>query len=65
MKEGNLVRTKVKSLATPEGTLGLVVKIMNNKGRALEGITTVMVDLMIGGTTRRRRYLPRDLEIVS
>jgi hypothetical protein len=65
MKKGNLVRTKVESLATPVGTLGLVVKTTNNKGMALEGVTTVMVDLVIGGTTRRRRYLPRDLEIVS
>ena len=60
MKPGNLVRTIRAGIGIPAGTLGLIVESLNVN----DGIHIQVVKLLVVGRCDRR-YLPRDLEVIS
>jgi hypothetical protein len=60
MKPGNLVRTIRAGIGIPAGTLGLIMDSLNVN----DGIHIQVVKLL-GRSRCDRRYLARDLEVIS
>ena len=70
MKPGNLVKTTQAGIGIPTGSIGLIVKVNKKEGinySADEGWDAfdVFTVLMCGCKFSKRRYLARDLEVVS
>ena len=69
MKPGYLVRTMRASIGIPLGTLGLIVKSFNPRGSwpgaEEEKIYELQLIGMDPGFSSVRRYLGRDLEVIS
>lgn len=64
MKVGDLVRIKRASIGVPMDTLGLVEAKLKDTG-GFSGIPDAMWRVCLLQAGRRRRYLGRDLEVLS
>ena len=64
MKVGNLVLIKRASIGVPQGTIGLILESHKGHGTSEEAIHLLH---LIGTDTKvhKRRYLSRDLEVIS
>ena len=61
MKPGNLVKINRASIGMPAGTIGLIVASWQMPNTMLH-----VVKLLTGrGSGRTRRFIPRDLEVIS
>ena len=61
MKAGNLVRITRAGIGIPAGTIGLIVASWQMPNTMLH-----VVKLLTGrGSGRARRFIPRDLEVIS
>ena len=69
MRAGDLVRTTRASIGVPAGTIGLIIKVgepRGGRGGVMEIFTVQLIGVLGAlGYPSERRYLPRDLEVVS
>ena len=66
MKVGNLVLIKRASIGVPQGTIGLILESHKPHGGGISEEEIHLLHLIGTGTANhKRRYLSRDLEVIS
>ena len=64
MQVGNLVRITRASIGVPQGTIGLILESHKPPGTSEEAIHLLHL-IGTGTVNHKRRYLSRDLEVIS
>ena len=68
MQAGDLVRVKRASNGVPKDSVGLIIKKVHsddNGGRLALPASYDILDVLLHGKVKSRRYLSQDLEVVS